>query len=374
MKEKSNKGVQIVIIVAVVILFIAVAVDIVLNYVPLKDIFSQNINYTTSKEVTVTDEGIADAVEKIYDAVVVVKTYKSQQLYATGTGFVYKTEDDTAYILTNNHVIDNADDVYVKFTDETVVKAEVVGSDIYSDIAVLSVDEEYIIAVAEIGSSEDARLGDTVFAIGAPIDSAYSWSVTRGIVSGKDRMVEVEFTSGNTTTPMIVNTIQTDAAINSGNSGGPLANSNGEVIGITSIKLASSSMSNSSIEGMGFAIPIETALQFAEQLISGEEVERPYLGISMIDVTNAYMSREYYEIIRKANVTSGVIVAGFTDNSPAEQAGLEVGDIIIKVDGNDVPSNAYLRYYLYKHTVGDEMTLTIIRDGKEKDIKVMLTD
>ena len=340
--------------------------------------FFPNVIGTTvtklEKDVTVTDEGIADAVEKVYDSVVVVNTYNDGKAYSSGTGFVYKTEDDTAYILTNNHVIDNADDVYVKFTDETVVKAEVVGSDVYSDIAVLSVDEEYIIAVAEIGSSEDARLGDTVFAIGAPLDSAYSWSVTRGIVSGKDRMVEVEFTSGNTTTPMIVNTIQTDAAINSGNSGGPLANSNGEVIGITSIKLASSSMSNSNIEGMGFAIPIETALQFAEQLIGGEEVERPYLGISMIDVTNAYMSREYYEIIRKANVTSGVIVAGFTDNSPAEQAGLKVGDIIIKVDGNDAPSNAYLRYYLYKHTVGDEMALTIIRDGKEKDIKVMLTD
>lgn len=321
------------------------------------------------KDVTVTDEGIADAVEKVYDAVVVVNTYINDEAYSSGTGFVYKTEDGKAYLLTNNHVIESADDVYVTFTDGTVVQAEVVGSDVYSDIAVLSVDEDYIISIAEIGSSEDARLGDTVFAIGAPLDSAYSWSVTRGIVSGKDRLVEVELTSGNTTTPMVVNTIQTDAAINNGNSGGPLANSNGEVIGITSIKLASST-----IEGMGFAIPIETAIDYAEQLISGESVERPYLGISMIDVTDAYLSREYYNLIREANVTSGVIVAEFTDNSPAKQAGLEVGDIIIKVDGNDVPSNAYLRYYLYRHSVGDEMTITIIRDGKERDIKVMLTE
>ena len=321
------------------------------------------------KDVTVTDEGIAEAVEKVYDSVVVVNTYVDGQAYSSGTGFVYKTEDGTAYILTNNHVIDSADDVYVKFTDETIVKAEVVGSDVYSDIAVLSVDEDYIIAVAEIGSSEDARLGDTVFAIGAPLDNAYSWSVTRGIVSGKDRLVEVELTSGNTKTPMIVNTIQTDAAINNGNSGGPLANSNGEVIGITSIKLASST-----IEGMGFAIPIETAVEYAEQLINGEEVERPALGIYMLDVSSAYFDRNYYEIIREANVTSGVIVTDFEENSPAKQAGLEVGDIIVKVDGNDVPSNAYLRYYLYRHNVGDEMTLTIIRDGKEKDIKVMLTE
>ena len=320
------------------------------------------------RDVTVTDEGIADAVEKVYDAVVVVNTYVNGQAYSSGTGFVYKTEDGTAYLLTNNHVIESADDVYVTFTDGTIVQAEIVGSDVYSDIAVLSVEEDYIISIAEIGSSEDTRLGDTVFAIGAPIDSAYSWSVTRGIISGKDRLVEVELTSGNTTTPMIVNTIQTDAAINSGNSGGPLANSNGEVIGITSIKLASSS-----IEGMGFAIPIETAIEYAEQLINGQTVERPYLGIYMLDVTEAYYTREYYNLVREANVTSGVVVTDFEDNSPAAEAGLEVGDIIIKVDGNEIASNAYLRYYLYRHSVGEEMTLTVLRNGREIDIRVMLT-
>ena len=320
------------------------------------------------RDVTVTDEGIADAVDKVYDAVVVVNTYVNGEAYSSGTGFVYKTEDKTPYLLTNNHVIENADDVYVTFTDGTIVEANIVGADVYSDVAVLSVDEDYIISIAEIGSSEDARLGDTVFAIGAPLDSAYSWSVTRGIVSGKDRLVQVELTSGNTKTPMIVNTIQTDAAINSGNSGGPLANSNGEVIGITSIKLASSS-----IEGMGFAIPIETAIEYAEQLISGNEVERPYLGIYMLDVTSAYYYREYYDIIREANVTSGVIVTDFEDNSPAAAAGLEIGDIITKVDGHDISSSAYLRYYLYKHNVGDEMTLTILRNGRERDINVMLT-
>ena len=169
---------------------------------------------------------------------------------------------------------------------------------------------------------------------------------------------------------MVVNTLQTDAAINGGNSGGPLANSNGEVIGITSIKLASEE-----IEGMGFAIPIETAIDYAEQLIDGKTVERPYLGIYMMDISKAYFtSRELYEIIMNANVSTGIIVTDFEDNSPAKEAGLKVGDIITKVDGNDVPSNAYLRYYLYRHDVGDEMILTIIRDGKERDISVMLTE
>lgn len=337
--------------------------------------FFPNVIGTTvtklEKDVTVTDEGIADAVEKVYDSVVVVNAYSSNST-SSGTGFVYKTEDGIAYLLTNNHVIENGDEVYVTFTDGTIVQAEIVGSDVYSDIAVLSVDEEYIISIAEIGSSEDARLGDTVFAIGAPIDSAYSWSVTRGIISGKDRLVEVELTSGNTTTPMVVNTIQTDAAINNGNSGGPLSNSNGEVIGITSIKLASST-----IEGMGFAIPIETAIEYAEELINGNEIERPYLGIYMLDVssvyTNPYYYRDYYETIMNAEVTSGVIVTDFENNSPAETAGLEVGDIIIRVDGNDIASNAYLRYYLYRHSVGEEMTLTVLRNGREIDIDVMLT-
>ena len=337
--------------------------------------FFPNIIGTTitklEKDVTVTDEGIADAVEKVYDSVVVVNTYLNEEVHSSGTGFVYKTEDNTAYILTNNHVIENSDTVYVTFTNETVVQADVVGSDVYSDIAVLSVDKEYIISVAEIGSSEDARLGDTVFAIGAPIDNAYSWSVTRGIVSGKDRLVQVNLTDGETTTPMVVNTIQTDAAINNGNSGGPLANANGEVIGITSIKLASET-----IEGMGFAIPIETALDYAEQLIAGDSVERPYLGIYMIDITSIYTNpfyyRDYYNMIIENNITSGVIVTDFENNSPAKSAGLKVNDIITKVDGHNVQSSAYLRYYLYRHDVGDKVQLTILRDGRELTIDVML--
>ena len=320
------------------------------------------------KNVTVNDSGIADAVDKVYDSVVVVNTYVNGEAYASGTGFVYKIDGNTAYILTNNHVINNASDVYVTFTDGSIVQTKIVGSDVYSDIAVLSVGKENVKSVAEIGSSDDLRLGDTVFAIGAPIDNAYSWSVTRGIVSGKDRLVEVELSSGNTKTQMVVNTLQTDAAINSGNSGGPLANANGEVIGITSIKLASSS-----IEGMGFAIPIENALDIANELISGKEVKRPYLGVYMLDITNAYYSREYYSLVKEANVTKGVVVTEIEKKSSAALAGLENNDIITKVDGNEISSSAYLRYYLYKHKVGDEMSLTIIRKNKEMTIKVKLT-
>lgn len=343
--------------------------------------FYPNIVGTTvtklEKDVTINDAGIADAVEKVYDSVVVVNTYVSGRAYASGTGFVYKIEGDKAYLLTNNHVISGADDVYVTFTDGAIVKTEVVGSDSYSDIAVLSVNKKYAKSVATIGNNEKTRLGDTTFAIGAPIDNAYSWSVTRGILSGKDRLIQVSNDNNET---VVINVLQTDTAINSGNSGGPLANANGEVIGITSAKLANynsgsifGQSSQSSIEGMGFAIPIETALKYAEELIKGEKIARPYLGVYMIDVTNALYSRDYYSLIKEADVSKGVVVTKLEEKSPAILAGLKENDIIIKMDDNEISSIAYFKYYLYKHEVGDNMKLTVIRGNKEIDINVKLT-
>lgn len=370
-EKKNNHSLRNIIIILIVFFLGMGAMFGIYYYFPnIKEVTETKIN----KNVTVTDTGIADAVEKVYDSVVVINTYVKNQAYASGTGFVYKVEDKKAYLLTNNHVISGCDDVYVTFTDGSIVKADIVGADVYSDIAVLSVDSEHGKNIAELGKSEDLRLGDTVFAIGAPLDSAYSWSVTRGIVSGKDRLVEVELTSGNTKTPMIVRTVQTDAAINNGNSGGPLANANGEVIGITSIKLASEA-----IEGMGFAIPIEDALDIAEELMTGKELIRPYLGVYMLDIANAYYSMnpyytKYYSIIRDAGVTKGVIVTEVEAKSSAALAGIKENDIIIKIDDQEINSSAYLRYYLFKHKVGDEMKVTVIRDNKEVDLKVKLTN
>ena len=273
---------------------------------------------TTKKEVTVTDKGIAEAVEKVYDSVVVVECYYRNKLYSTGTGFVYKITDDKAYILTNHHVIENGDDVKVVFTNNEKETVKVVGSDAYSDIAVLSVDKEDIISVAELGSSENLKVGDTAFAVGAPLDSStYAWTVTRGIISGKDRVVE---TSSN-----VMKVLQTDTAINSGNSGGPLCNSNGEVIGITNMKLASSS-----IEGMGFAIPIETAIKMADELMDGKEISRPYIGVEIGLARESYYSEETY-----------VYIHSVEKDSPAEKAGLKAGDIILKVDDVEIEINCF---------------------------------
>ena len=314
----------------------------------------------TIKDVTVTDAGIADAVEKVYDSVVTIETYKSNKLYATGTGFVYKAANGKGYILTNNHVIESGDEIRVVFTNQKSVQAKVEGSDKYADIAVLSVDKENILSVATIGKSESSRIGDTVFAVGAPIDSsAYSWSVTRGILSGKDRLVEVSL-NNSMVSDWVMSVLQTDAAINSGNSGGPLANSNGEVIGITSMKLASSS-----IEGMGFAIPIEDALEYADRIESGEKIERPYLGVTMYNLSNIIGQV-------RTSLTSGVYIDKVEAKSPADNAGLQSGDIIVKIDDTDVNTLAFLKYQLYKHKVGDKINVSFYRGEELKTITINL--
>ena len=304
---------------------------------------------TTKREVTITDKGIAEAVEKVYDSVVVVESYSRDKLYATGTGFVYKTKDDKAYILTNHHVIDGSDEVKVVFTNDKTETVTVVGSDAYSDIAVLSVDKDDIISVAELGSSEDLKVGDTAFAVGAPLDSStYAWTVTRGVISGKNRTVE--------TTSTIMEVLQTDTAINSGNSGGPLCNSNGEVIGITNMKLASSS-----IEGMGFAIPIETAILKAETLMEGKEISYPYIGVEIGLARKSYYSDETY-----------VYINSVEKDSPAEKAGLKKNDIIISVNDVETPNIVYFQHELYKYDIGEKVKITVERDGEEKTLVVTL--
>ena len=366
-KKTSNKKI---IIVGIVMFFVGeIGLYLLIYFFP--EPFVKTITEQTEvRNVTVTDTGIADAVDKLYDAVVVVKTYVDGQLYATGTGFVYKEDGDTAYILTNNHVIEGGDEIYVEFTDGSNVITTVEGSDSYSDIAVLSVDSSYVTTVAQIGSSEEARVGDTVFTVGAPIDSStYSGTVTRGIVSGKNRLVSVS-SSNSGTSDMMMSVLQTDAAINSGNSGGPLANANGEVIGITSLKLSSGSTTSASIEGMGFAIPIETALDYAEKLERGETIERPQLGISMRNLSDAMYY--HYQELRNIDIDAGVYVEEVTSGSPAADAGIRVGDIIISADGEDVDNLAYLRYLLYTHDVGDTMELTIYRNGDEVNLTVTL--
>lgn len=352
--SSSNKYIYLVIAVLVTILVC------VFGFCVLFALYADGDNDSSvigpKREVTVTDNGIADAVEKVYDSVVVVKNYVDGRLYSTGTGVVYKSDDKYGYILTNNHVISGGTEVKVVFTNKKEVKVDVVGSDEYSDIAVLRVDKSNVVSVASIGKSDSLRVGDTAFAVGAPLDaSTYSWTVTRGIISGKDRVVEVNV--NNSSSKYVMEVLQTDAAINQGNSGGPLCNSNGEVIGITNMKLASTT-----IEGMGFAIPIEKAVSYADKFVSGENISRPYIGVSIYDMTGGFFNQ----------VNQGIYIDSVEKGSPAEDAGLKKGDKILKVDGVEVSDTSYFKYELYKHNVGDKVKITVERDGKSKDFTVKL--
>ena len=339
----------------IIISILTICLSIEGSYLMAKK-YSSNQTIKTVKDysnITIDDTGIAGSVLKVYDSVVVIKTYVNDKLYATGTGFVFEEDDKYGYILTNNHVIEDGNKFKALFTNDEEVDIEVVGADEYSDVAVLKVDKKYVLAVASMGKSEDMLVGDTTFAIGAPVDaSTYSWTVTRGIISGKNRIVEVSGTNGS----YVMNVLQTDTAINEGNSGGPLCNAKGEVIGVINMK-----MSSSKVEGIGFAIPIEVALEYANNFIKGEVIIRPYLGITMYDLSNSYFSR-----------TQGIYIRSIENNSPAYKAGLRVGDIITKIGGKEVSSIAYLKYELYKYNIGDEVEITYKRDKEEKVTKVTL--
>ncbi len=374
--KKSKKGLSVAIIVGIIVLVLVAIGDIVVNYVPLKEIFSKNVKYVTEKEVTVTDKGISDAVSKLYDASVIVEVGTSEdKLSGWGSGFVYKTDDKYGYIFTNHHVVDGAKSIKIVLSNETEVTGELVGSDEYADVAVVKIPKDKVIAVAEIGKSEDVLVGDTIFAIGTPVSLEYSFTVTRGILSGKNRMVEMSSSAkksyyGQSGDSWYMNLLQIDASINSGNSGGPLANSNGEVIGITNSKLSSSSLSGASIENMGFAIPIEDALSVAEYLENNGKVTRPVLGVTMTSVEGA----EYNGVKISDSITSGAVITDVSSGSTADAAKLKKGDVIIKLDDYKIKDYKYLKYYLYRYRVGDKVKITYIRDGKEKTVEVTLKD
>ena len=359
--EKKNNNV-VVLVVAVLLSFISGTIGSYLVITNVPSVSKQIIENVSKLDYT--ENSIADSVEKVYDAVVVVVSYNKGQKISTGTGFVYKKNNNKAYIMTNNHVIDGADEVKIIRSDNEIIDASIVGGETYSDIAVINIPEKDALSVIDIGNSSDIRLGDTVFTIGSPLGEAYSGTVTKGILSGKDRMVEVSFSG--TTSDYYMKVLQTDAAINPGNSGGPLLNLNGEVIGINSLKLV-----EDEIEGMGFAIPIEDALLYAGTLEEGKTIDRPFVGISMLDVADSYYLWQAGINIPEG-VNSGVAIIEVESGSPADKSGLQKGDIIVKLGEEGIDSLAEFRYELYKHSPGDEIEITYNRGGKEQTVKITL--
>lgn len=313
-----------------------------------------------------TEKSIVSIAEEVGQSIVGITTRVSyrdwfnnvQTLDGAGSGIIFKEDDDAIYILTNNHVVDSADELLVEFTDDVLVSATLVGTDEATDIGVIKVDKATLdpsfastIHPVVFGNSELIKVGETAIAIGNPL--GYKNTVTVGVISALDRKLD----DAN-----VLSLIQTDAAINPGNSGGALVNSRGEVIGMNTIKIA-----DTQVEGIGFALPINEIKPIIDDLLAYGYVSRPVLGISGRNIDEELS--ELYEL------PIGVIVMGVYKDSAADRVGMQRGDVIIAIDDVHVNTIEELTQYLSDFEVGDSVQVKVIRDGKEKiEFKVTLTD
>jgi serine protease Do len=291
--------------------------------------------------------------ERVSPAVVGITTYRSGEKYSWGTGVVFTAD---GYIITNTHVLEGGDAVTVTFSDGIEREALLVGADTASDIAVLYMEGDGY-AYASFGSSDDLRVGDAAIAIGNPLGEDYSGTMTNGIISAINRNVSY---NGHSMT-----LLQTNAALNEGNSGGPLVNAYGQVVGITNMKIMSSYYAT--VEGIGFAIPSTVVKQIADQLLANGVVSGyPTIGIVAGSVST--------EAQRLYNLPNGVYVSQVNDGSDAQAKGLQVGDIILAVNGQTVTSVAEVNAIKEEFSVGDILTMTIYRDGETFDLDIALVD
>jgi len=290
-----------------------------------------------------------------FDDLLQGKSTKAQEA-GIGSGVIYQINNNSSYIVTNNHVIDGASQIKVQLHNGKQVEAKLVGTDAVSDIAVLKIDSQKGIKAMKFANSSKVQTGDSVFAMGNPLGLEFANSVTSGIISANERTIESNTTSGGTK----VNVLQTDAAINPGNSGGALVDVNGNLVGINSMKIAADQ-----VEGIGFAIPSNEVRVTIEQLVKHGKVERPSIGIGLLNLSDIPDS---YKKELKTDRDTGVYIAKVSHSSE-----LKVGDIITKVDSKKVDDDTDLRTYLYQNKKpGETVKLTVIRDGKTKDVSVTL--
>ena len=338
---------------------------------------------TVSKTAVKNENSTTQAVDKVKNAVVSVITYSAnsqnslfgsaetdtdtntEQVSSEGSGVIYKKEGNFAYLVTNTHVINGAKKVNIRLADGTKVPGEIVGSDTYSDIAVVKIAADKVTTVAEFGDSDQLTVGETAIAIGSPLGSEYANTVTQGIVSSLNRNVSLKSEDGQA---ISTKAIQTDTAINPGNSGGPLINIQGQVIGITSSKIATNG--GTSVEGLGFAIPSNDAINIIKQLEKNGKVTRPALGIQMVNLSNL-SSTDLQRLNVPSSVTAGVVVRSVQTSMPAN-GHLQKYDVITKVDDKAISSTTELQSALYSHSIGDSMTITYYRNGKEETTTIKL--
>ncbi|HFU4392461.1 S1C family serine protease [Streptococcus suis] len=351
---------------------------------------SNQANTTSVNNVQYTnDTSTTQAVEKVQDAVVSVINYQTQSsnslssifgniessdelaVAGEGSGVIYKKDGDTAYIVTNNHVISGAEKIDILLASGEKLSGELVGADTYSDIAVIKIAADKVTTIAEFANSDTIKVGETAIAIGSPLGSVYANTVTQGIISSLSRTVTSQTEDGQT---ISTNAIQTDTAINPGNSGGPLINIQGQVIGINSSKITSSSVSSSgvAVEGMGFAIPSNDAVQIINQLETNGKVTRPALGVQMVNLTDLSTSQLEKAGLANTDLTSGVLIVSTQSGLPADGK-FEPYDVIIEIDGETIENKSDLQSELYKHQIGDTITVTYYRNNKKMTVDIKLT-
>lgn len=289
-----------------------------------------------------------------------------------GSGVIYKKSGDTAYIVTNNHVVEGSNSLEIIMSDGKKVPAKIVGKDSVTDLAVVKINGSAVKKVASFGNSDNIKVGETALAIGSPLGSDYATSLTQGIISAKKRTIATGSEQGQKTGEATV--IQTDAAINPGNSGGPLINLAGQVVGINSMKLSTSTDGQTSVEGMGFAIPSNEVVSIIDQLVKNGKITRPALGVSLVDLTQISASQQKSILKLPGDVNSGAVIMQVFSNSPAGNAGLKKYDVITKVNNDKITGLASLRENLYKYKVNDKVTVGYYHNGQYKTAKVSLTE
>ncbi|UJL46375.1 trypsin-like peptidase domain-containing protein [Virgibacillus sp. NKC19-16] len=338
--------------------------------------YDEGNNVNTSVNVDVSTQ-ITEVVEEVTPAVVGVINIQRQGDFwqqqeessqaGTGSGVIYKVEDGTAFVVTNQHVVQGADTVEVVLSDDTRIEAEILGGDLFSDLAVLRMDGSEVQGVAEIGSSENIKVGEPAIAIGNPLGMMFSSSVTQGVISGTQRTIPQDFNQDGRA-DWQAEVIQTDAAINPGNSGGALINISGQLIGINSMKV-----NQAAVEGIGFAIPIDAAMPTIQELEATGEVTRPYLGVEIYSLDEVPQSEWNNTLNLPEDVEGGVYVWSVEPLSPADEAGMEQLDVITQLDGEPVMNMIDLRKILYQEKeIGDEVVVTYYRDGEQAEATIEL--
>ncbi|VDG89575.1 Serine protease Do-like HtrA [Lysinibacillus sphaericus] len=333
----------------------------------------------SSKQVSVDiDSDLTGVVEKSTDAVVGITNLQrgqdfwtqsdTPQAIGTGSGVLYKKANGKAYIVTNHHVVEDAEELEVTLDDGTKMAGKLIGSDVWTDLAVVEIDDKDITSTMEFGDSDALKRGETVIAIGNPLGLGFSGSVTVGVVSGKDRSIPIDINQDGSV-DWQADVLQTDAAINPGNSGGALINMAGQLIGINSMKIT-----EETVEGIGLAIPINLALPVIEQLEQTGEVNRPTMGVSLLDLRNIPVQQQSVLKLPE-DVKNGVVVTEVFRNTPAQTAGVQKYDTIVEMDGEPIEDMVTLRKHLYNEKkVGDSMTMKVYREGKPVTIDMVLKD